>query len=118
MTLTLTAITKKQWKQIGIVAIWVIVTNGIGILTAWLANQPDFLALGPALNVLGVTIQKIGQIESDQAEENLRTTLQPQPGDVVPPNNLPAQSIDVTDGSEPTLDPPMQSPTPPESSAS
>lgn len=115
MTLTLTSITKKQWNQIGTVAIWVIVTNGIGILTAWISKQPDFLAIGPALNVLGVTIQKVGQIESDQAEENLRTTLQPQPGDIVPPNNLPPQNIPVTD-SPATVDPPMSTVSPPDSS--
>jgi hypothetical protein len=78
MTITLTPISKGQWKKVGVVAVWIILTNGIGILVAWLTKQPSLLAIGPALNVLGKAVQSVFETEEQAAITSLPANAQPE----------------------------------------
>lgn len=87
MTITITSITSNQWQKVGRVALWVILTNAVGIVTAWLANQPGFLALGPALNVIGKAATQIFQADEDAAVGQL-------PAQIIKPTDTVLAAVD------------------------
>ena len=71
MIISVTAVSRNQWNKIGVVALWVVLTNGVGVLVAYLTKQPGLLALGPTLNVLGKTLQSVFESEEQQSIASL-----------------------------------------------
>lgn len=76
MTINISSITDNQWKKVATVALWVGLSNGVGILVTYLTSQPAFLTLGPIINIVGKAFQQLFVTEEEQSISALPLSLQ------------------------------------------
>jgi len=89
-------ITKNQWLKILKVAIWVGLSFGLAVLTAWITKDYKWVASAPAYNVIIVAISQLFQTETTASLSQVPPAVQPVVYQVVsqvealePPSNPP-----------------------------
>jgi hypothetical protein len=65
MTITLTPLSKNQYKKVGIAVLYIAISIGISVVVALLTRNKNFLALTPVLNIVGVFGTKVFEQDAD-----------------------------------------------------
>lgn len=71
MVITLTPLSKAQWKKVRQVVFWVVLSLAPAGVLALLTKNDKFLATLPGWNVLGVLVKQVLTQEQAQAESHL-----------------------------------------------
>lgn len=94
MTISMTSIKSEQWYKVGKVGFWLLISSALASLTAWLANNAEWLTTMPAYNIILYTITQIFQDEESQASA---ATQLPLTASAPPRLNIPVQTPDDKD---------------------
>ena len=86
MVITLTPLSKSQWKKVGQVAFWVVLSLAPAGAIALLTKNDKWLATLPGWNVFGVMIKQVLTQEQAAAEAHL-------PADAVAPVQEAADAV-------------------------
>jgi hypothetical protein len=76
MTITITSITKKQWKSIGSVALWLFGSGLVSAALVYVTRDAKLAApLLAAINLVGFSVTQFFKQETTKAEDELPTAL-------------------------------------------
>jgi 23S rRNA C2498 (ribose-2'-O)-methylase RlmM len=104
--MSLTPITKDQWKSIGKGALFILGSTAVAVGVAYASNQPSFVLYMPVINFLAIVISKFFIKSEAQVITTLPIEVQPQATTIVA-----TATTDLTAAVESALNVP---PTPPQ----
>ena len=99
MTITLTGLSKNQWRKTVVVLLWVLLSIGLSFIVVWITKNYKWLATAPAFNVVVFALTQVFQQEETSSENQLSPAAQAQVAPVLsaldslsPPSNPPTSA--------------------------